>query len=160
MPANHLEQLVSEWYEFQGYFVRRNVWVGKRAKGGYDCELDVVAFHPGKRHLVQIEPSGDTFSWATREARYKKKFAAGRAHIPKLFEGLPVPAEIEQIALLTFASTKNIKTLGGGKVLTMPEFLGAIQTGVSGKAFNNSAISENWPLLRMVQMMAYYTKSN
>ena len=42
MSANHLEQLIAEWYEFQGYFVRRNVLVGKRSKGGYECELDVI----------------------------------------------------------------------------------------------------------------------
>src|SRR5690349_2182454 len=43
---NFLEQLVAEWYEFQGYFVRRNVRVGPRAGGGHAGELDVVAFHP------------------------------------------------------------------------------------------------------------------
>ncbi len=37
--ANFLEQLVAEWYEHQGYFVRRNVQVGKRTKGGYEGEL-------------------------------------------------------------------------------------------------------------------------
>jgi hypothetical protein len=31
MPRNHLEDLVAEWYEFRGYFVRRNVQVGKLA---------------------------------------------------------------------------------------------------------------------------------
>ena len=46
MAANYLEQLVAEWLEYQGYFVRRNVLVGKRAAGGYECELDVVAFNP------------------------------------------------------------------------------------------------------------------
>lgn len=54
MAANHLEQLIAEWYEYQGYFVRRNILVGKRAKGGYECELDVVAFHPERQHLVHI----------------------------------------------------------------------------------------------------------
>ena len=49
---NFLEQLVAEWYEFNGYFVRRNVKVGPRAKGGHDGELDVVAFHPGRKSLV------------------------------------------------------------------------------------------------------------
>lgn len=48
---NYLEQLISEWYEYQGYFVRRNVLVGKRSDGGWECELDVVAFHPTKKHL-------------------------------------------------------------------------------------------------------------
>jgi len=75
---NHLEQLVGEWYEYQGYFVRRNVWVGPRAEGGYECELDVVTFHPSINHLVHIEPSMDARSWIKREERYKKKFAPGK----------------------------------------------------------------------------------
>ena len=64
--ANFLEQLVAEWYEFRGYFVRRNINVGPRARGS-ESELDVVAFHPTKRHLVHIEPSMDAHSWK-REA--------------------------------------------------------------------------------------------
>ncbi|TCZ85031.1 hypothetical protein [Lysobacter sp. N42] len=83
---NWLEQLVAEWYEYQGYFVRRNVLVGRRANGGWECELDVVAFHPGLRPLVHIEPSMDSNSWEVRAQRYARRFEAGRRHIPKLFE--------------------------------------------------------------------------
>src|SRR5437016_5364675 len=50
IAVNFLEQLVAEWYEYQGYFIRRNVRVGKLAAGGYECELDVVAFHPQTKH--------------------------------------------------------------------------------------------------------------
>lgn len=57
MAHNYLEQLVAEWYEYQGYFVRRNILVGKRDKGGHECELDVVAFNPETQHLVHVEPS-------------------------------------------------------------------------------------------------------
>jgi len=58
MPINHLEQIVaewleSEWLEYQGYFVRRNIKVGKRERGGYECELDIVALHPKEKKLVQ-----------------------------------------------------------------------------------------------------------
>lgn len=35
MAGNYLEQLASEWYEFQGYFVRRNIRVGRRLEGGH-----------------------------------------------------------------------------------------------------------------------------
>jgi len=87
MP-NFLEQLVAEWYEYQHYFVRRNVRVGRRSMGGYESELDVVAFSPEKKHLVHIEPSMDSDSWEKREKRFAAKFAAGRSHIPSLFKGL------------------------------------------------------------------------
>jgi hypothetical protein len=60
---NHLEQLVSEWLDYNGYFVRKNVLVGKRSAGGYECELDVVAFNTQTNHLIQVEPSLDADSW-------------------------------------------------------------------------------------------------
>lgn len=62
MPSNYLEQLAAEWYEYQGYFVRRNIRVGLRKQGGYEGELDVVAFHPGRVALVHIETSMDADS--------------------------------------------------------------------------------------------------
>jgi hypothetical protein len=111
---NHLEQLVAEWYEYRGCFVRRNIQVDRRPNGGYNCELDVVAFHPEQKHLVHIEPSMDAHSWSKREARYTKKFEAGRKFIPDLFAGISLPNEIEQIALLGFASNSNVKMLAGG----------------------------------------------
>ena len=72
MSGNYLEQLAAEWYEYQGYIIRRNVLVGKREKGGYEGELDIVAFHPKKKHLLHIEPTHDAHSWAKREERFKK----------------------------------------------------------------------------------------
>jgi len=120
MMANFLEQLVAEWYEIQGYFVRRNVKVGRRPKGGWDGELDVVAFHPRKKHLIHIEPSTDALPWGQRQKRFEKKFDAGRKYIPALFEGLNVPPEIEQIALLGIGSSKTHSSLGGGRVMTSP----------------------------------------
>ena len=57
MAGNHLESLVAEWYEFRGYFVRRNVQVGKRTQGGHESQLDIVAFHPEQRSLVKVAPS-------------------------------------------------------------------------------------------------------
>src|SRR5690242_17667960 len=118
MAVNFLEQLAAEWYEFQGYYVRRNVKVGPRARGGHEGELDIVAFHPERRHLVHVEPSTDSQSWEKREQRYKKKFAAGRRYIPGLFPGLSLPKDIEQLALLVFASKRSHTQLGGGKLVT------------------------------------------
>ena len=106
---NHLEQIVGEGYEYSGYFVRRNVLVGKRAKGGYEGELDVVAFHPASKHLVHIEPSLDADTWKRREERFARKFRLGRKYIPEMFSGVGIPVEIDQIALFVFASNANVK---------------------------------------------------
>lgn len=154
--SNFLETLVAEWYEFSGYFVRRNVLVGRRPNGGHDCELDVVAYHPGERRLVHIEPSMDTDSWARREERYAKKFAAGRRHIPQLFAGIDLPDDIKQVALLVYGSTANRKTLGGGRIMSMAEFMTEIRATLAGRAIERAAVPEGFPTLRALQFAAHY----
>jgi len=156
MAGNHLEDLVAEWYEFNGYFVRRNVQVGKRPKGGYECELDVVAFHPAERRLVQVEPSLDAHTWAEREARYSKKFAAGRKYIPALFAGLDLPSEIEQVAILVFASTSSRQTLAGGRILLIGDFMRQVRAGLAKRSVARAGISEQFPLLRTLLFAAQY----
>lgn len=156
MAANYLEQLIAEWYEYQGYFVRRNVLVGKRAKGGYECELDVVAYHPEKVRLLHIEPSMDAASWDKREQRYRKKFEAGRTYIPDLFRGMELPPEIEQIAVLVFASKQNHQTLGGGKLVLAHELLEEIFSDLKFKHLSSSAIPEHLSILRSFQFVTEY----
>jgi len=158
MPSNHLEDLVAEWYEFNGYFVRRNVQVGRRAKGGYECELDVVALHPREKRLVQVEPSLDADPWAVREARYAKKFEAGRKYIPQLFAGLDVPPHIEQIALFVYASRSNRSTLAGGQILLIGDFMRQIHAGLAQRSVAHSAVPEQFPLLRTLLFAAKYWK--
>jgi hypothetical protein len=156
MANNHLEQLIAEWYEYRGFFVRRNVNVGKRPNGGYACELDVVAFHPGERRLVHIEPSLDADSWERREERYANKFEMGRKHIPGLFAGLELPSDIEQYAVLVFASGKKVKTLGGAPIVLAGHLIEEILVGLRHKRLAKSAVPEQFPLLRTLQYVAEY----
>ncbi|WP_160079454.1 hypothetical protein [Pseudomonas sp. 8AS] len=156
---NHLEQLTAEWYEFRGYFVRRNVQVGRRLKGGYECELDVVAFCPNRQHLVHVEPSMDANTWAVREARYAKKFSAGKKYIRDVFKGIELPNHIEQIALLGFASNANVKELAGGKIVTSAQFLQEITSEIGGLKISSSAIPEQYPLLRTIQFAYQHRKA-
>jgi hypothetical protein len=155
---NFLEQLVSEWYEYRGYFVRRNVRVGRRQRGGYQAELDLVAFHPQTRHLVHVEPSMDAESWEKRERRFRKKFEAGRHHIPDLFPGLDLPQEIEQLAILAFASKVNHPTLGGAKVLLVSELMREIIEHLSDKRIAEDAVPEHHALLRTLQFVIEYRR--
>jgi hypothetical protein len=141
MP-NFLEQLVAEWFEFRHYFVRRNVRVGKRANGGYESELDIVAFNPEKKHLVHVEPSMDAHSWEKREQRFAAKFAAGRKHIPALFVGFSELPEIEQIALLGFGGSKERIAVGGGRVLLIGDLMNQIRASIAHRAVNTNAIPE------------------
>lgn len=154
--ANFLEQLVAEWYEHQGYFVRRNVQVGKRTKGGYEGELDVVAFHPGKKHLVHIEPSMDCDPWEKREQRFKRKFETGKRHIPQLFEGFILPKDIEQIALLAYGAAKGRQQLGGGQFMTVEQFMQQVRKSLLGREVRNAAVPEQFSILRALQFAVNY----
>ncbi|MDD3029371.1 MAG: hypothetical protein PHS57_03705 [Alphaproteobacteria bacterium] len=156
--TNFLEQLVAEWYEFQGYFVRRNVRVGKRLNGGHEGELDVVAFHPSKGRLIHIEPSMDCDPWDKREARFSRKFKTGRTYIPMLFEGFSLPAEIEQVALLMYGSSKDHSTLGGKRLMMIDEFMANVRKEIEGRQIRNAAIPEQFILLRTLQFAATYWK--
>lgn len=150
MP-NFLEQLVAEWYEFRGYFVRRNVHVGRRAKGGWEAELDIVAFHPEQRHLVHIEPSMDALHWDRREVRFAKKFKAGQDHIPDLFCAFEPLPEIEHIALFVFGSGERHPKIGGGKVLMIKELMTEIRQELKKRSVAKSAVPEQFVILRALQ---------
>ena len=99
MAGNHLEDLVAQWYQFQGYFVRRKVQVGKRLRGGYECELDVVAFQPAERRLIHIEPSLDSDSWERREERYRKNL--NEFQLPQFLK-----------SFLCFAHCSSLRSIG------------------------------------------------
>jgi len=158
MGTNHLEELIAEWYEFNGYFVRRNVLVGKRSKGGYECELDLVAFHPEKKELIQIEPSLDAHSWKMRETRYRKKFRAGRKYIPELFTGLDIAKNIRQVAVFIMGDTTSHPTLAGGKVRHVSEIIREIVTELEKRKVYSSIVPEQFPLLRSIQFVVQYRK--
>jgi hypothetical protein len=150
--ANHLEQLVAEWLEFNGYFVRRNVKVGKLSRGGFEGELDIVAYHPVKNHLFQIEPSIDAHTWEKREKRFRKKFDAGRSYIiSKIFPWLPHNKTFDQWAVL-WGSDKNHPTVGGGKVVPIWTLYKMIVKDVLAVGYpGGNAIPEQFPLLRTIQ---------
>src|SRR5713226_9215043 len=97
---SHLETLIAEYLDWQGYLVMRNKKVGRLRHGGWEMELDIVGYHPKTGDLVHYEPSIDAIGWDKRKARYKKKFDAGHKYIFKeLFPWLDPSTEIHQFAV-------------------------------------------------------------
>ena len=154
MQANFLEELVAEWFEYRRYIVRRNERVGPRAAGGYEGELDIVAFDSKTNHLVHIETSTDADSWAEREKRFSKKFASGAKHIGSLFPGLTLPAIPEQQAVFVFGSDKKHKSIGGGKVILAENYILMILRDLKTKPIVSQAVPEKYPILRTLQMIS------
>ncbi len=158
MASNYLEQLVSEWYEHQGYFLRRNVRVGPRPEGGHEGELDIVAYRPNPFHVIHIETSMDTDSWKNREPRFAKKFQIGRKYVPSLFQGLPMPANIDQLAVFGIASTHSHSTIGGAPVTTLELLLQQIVAAFPTDSWLKRAVPESLPILRTLQVVSHFRK--
>src|SRR6266404_5836378 len=78
---SHLETLIFEYLEWRGFLLRKNVKVGRRVRGGWEMELDIVGYNPKSGALVHYEPSLDALPWPKREMRYKKKFEAAQKYL-------------------------------------------------------------------------------
>lgn len=100
----------------------------------------------------------DSHNWPEREKRYAVKFEAGRKYIPKLFEGLDIPGNIEQVAVLVYGSKQNHESLGGGKLILAVDVLEDIVKDLRKKRVASKAISEQYPILRTIQFVCEYRK--
>lgn len=153
----YLEQLVKEWYEYQGYFVRRELWVGFESDGSYECELDIVAFHPTQRRVVHIEPSYDLLSWEEKEQHFQSKFDAGKKYLHRMFGGEP-NLHIEQFALILEGDHANARTIGGGRIVLLSELYSKILQRLSSFAMSTATVPEQWPLILTLQFVAEYRR--
>lgn len=150
---SHLESLIVEYLDWQGYLVRRNEKVGRRKRGGWEMELDVIGYNPHTGDLVHYESSLDANTWEKRESRYKRKFKAGKEYIlPKIFSWLEQETRLRQIAIFP-THPNNRDKIAGGEIISVDEFVEEVRSEIikRGRASRN-AISENYPLLRTLQL--------
>ncbi len=149
----HLETLIAEYLDWQGFLVRRNTKVGRLPHGGWEMELDIIAYHPKTGALVHYEPSIDALTWETREARYKKKFLAGLKYIFKeVFHWLPPSTPIRQVAVFV-NHPKGRDIIAGGIVLSVDELMTEIRAKIIERGIMaKNAIPEQYPLLRTLQL--------
>lgn len=157
----HLESLIAEYLDWQGYLVKSNIKVGRLALGGWEMELDIIGYHPKSNHLVHCEPSLDAFSWEKREVRYKNKFEAGRRYIfSDIFAWLPPSTPLQQIAVFV-NRPKDRDAIAGGVIISIDEFMAEVRGEiVSRGVLAHDAIPEQYPLLRTIQLtdVGYYRK--
>jgi len=154
---NFLEQLVSEWYQYQDYYVRTNVRVGKRKGGGYEGELDVVAFDPRTKNIVHLETAMDGAPWEMRRRIFGAKFEKGRRFIPDIF---PFAAKdsLQQVAVLCWPrKMAKHEPLGPGiKIKLLTELIDEIALALSKAPIAIAVVPEGLPLLRAIQFALDY----
>jgi hypothetical protein len=74
MSENFLEKLVAQWYDYQGYMTKRNLYFGTGGSGGKASDIDVLAFDPFKNKAVHIEAATLGDSYEETGKKHKKKF--------------------------------------------------------------------------------------
>ncbi len=154
MSSNYLEQLAAEWYEYRGFFVRRQLMVGPKAAGGFEGELAILAVHLERGDVVQVEPSMDAHSWEKREKRYQARFELGRRFIPGLIGGKNRNWRLRQVALVGLGSSTNHPGLGGDEVHSLGEFLAQILGAFRGGELAGQPVPQQYPILRTLQFVA------
>jgi len=155
--ANHLEQLISEWLEFQGFIVRKNVKVGKLDRGGYAGEIDIAAYHPVNGILLHVEPSLDALPLDKKDQRFQNKFNIGKQYVvAEVFPWLDPAPPLTQWAVVWAANTNRL-TLGGGELIPVWDLYTMI-----AEHFERTnrpitrAIPENFPLLRTLHQTYHW----
>lgn len=153
---NFLEELAAEWYEYKGFFVRTNIKARKRAKGGWDSELDLLAYDPSQQILLHVETSGDADSWAERRKCFEsKKFIFEKPEYEDIL-GSPIK-EIRKIAIVGYPrSTKADLNWKDIQVILIPKFIKEIALILSKQDPLKEAVPEGYPLLRSIQMVLAY----
>lgn len=151
-----LEQLVAEWYAYNGHFVQTNVKFGKRKAGGYEGEMDVVAFHPRTKLITHVETSTDADSWEERRRRFGKKFGDAEKHYSELFRF--DYQRVEKLAIVGWGRTVPVGISFDGTIVikTVPQFIFEVTGVLSQRDPAKEAVPEHWPLLRAIQMSAFW----
>ena len=158
---NFLEQLVAEWYSYHlGYFVRTNVKFGRRARGGYIGEMDVVAYHPETEVFIHIETSTDSDSWSKRKQKFERKFRDARAHYVETFPFKNGIIRPRQIAIVGANRNRNPNHSFGDsiEIIHIPELINEITNILKEKDPWRDAVPEGYPLLRAIQYSSFYSK--
>jgi hypothetical protein len=155
--VNFLEQLVAEWYEYEGYFVRSNVRTRKRTKGGFDVELDVLAYDLPNNILLHVETSGDADSWAERKRRFvTKKFILARKEYEAII-GCKVN-KIRKVAIVGYAHSTKVNLRWGQdiEVVLIPDLMKQIAKKLRAQHPTHEAVPEGFPILRAIQTVLAY----
>ena len=162
---NFLEQLVAEWYEYQGYFVRRNMKFGGAAgksTGGHSGEIDILAYLPKDGELLHIEASSDFDSWSGRKRKFvTKKFTklADAEYIKIL--GL-IPRAIRRIVVVSHSKKPDSavwQTESGDliEIIDIPALISTILVELRKKRHAREiAVPEQLPLLRAMHYIVSY----
>ena len=156
---NFLEELVAEWYEYKGYFIIRNRTLNKLPGGGYEGEVDILAYNPRKNEVIHVETSSDSYKWEDRLDKFREKFRWTIEEYRNVF-GIPSSVkQIKKIVVVSFSMNpkgdmrKIFESKTGAELITVPQFLTMIVDELRTTLKSSETIPENLSMLRAIQLI-------
>ncbi len=169
MYQNFLEELIYEYLDFKGCFVKRNIKLRKRKKGGFDREIDILALDTRNCIVYHIETSFATNkSWdQTIEDFKRKKFDIKKKEYAQLVGLKTNKIQIIKVAILLNVPKQKeernrFKKETKSILYSVEEIIKEIKEYITS-CFENplkEAIPEKYPLLRTIQFIHHFTESN
>ena len=161
MSYNVLEELAKEYYEYiKEYFVRTNVRFNKRKnKGGYEGEIDILAYVPNERKLIHLECSMSADRNDAGFKKAKKKFPDNLDY-KNLYPDNTLDFEsVEKIFI--FKQTKelnDVKMPQGVRSVNLGAFIREVYSSINTDIMKK-IIPEAYPLLRTMQLTKWANSS-
>jgi hypothetical protein len=149
---NFLEQVAAEYYATKGYFVRTNVKANRRKKGGWDNELDVLAYHPQTGELVHLETTWDANNWTERQKRFlSKKFVFTEAEYRDILGARPATIRKRAVVGTSRRPPPDLRWGDSIEVITVPQFIAEVCEEVRSRSPMRDIVPETYPCLRAMQ---------
>lgn len=156
IAVNFLEQLIAEWSAYgRNCFVRTNVNFGPRPLGGFEGEMDVVAFEPNEKLLFHVEASSDADSWDERRERFQRKFIGAAKYYDSLFT-FEKKQKVTKVAVVGPKEPEKSVSFGDDiELWSVRKLMQEITEQLPKDPFHK-AVPECYPLLRAVQFANWF----
>jgi len=157
MPT-FLDQLAAEWYSYkEGYFVRMNVPLRKRERGGHEGDADVIGLRlkDNKIQVIHIENSQAAQSFEEHLQALKKKFEKAANNYENIV-GCKCD-KVFKVGICTCSKKKgDVNKKSDIEVYTTSEFLKMITKELNKIHPGRSGVPETFPMLRAIQFILHY----
>jgi Holliday junction resolvase-like predicted endonuclease len=142
MVENFLEELAAEYYEFNGYWIKKNTRYERE-------EFDVFAMK--KDEFIHVECDGSSDTVEVIRKRLLGKFKRANKHYEQLF-GLKDVQKVKKIAIVG-RTNKEFKIGSGITRKSIPEF---VTETIDFVAKQPKTVPEQYGFLRMLQFEMQY----
>lgn len=151
---NFIKDLVCEYYEFVGFFIRRNIPIGSSRIEG-QTTIDVLAYHYSEHILFHIEKMLDGNSWDEKIVLMSDKFGMGELYYSNYVNVNNLQIQrvtITGINEIDLEKAKKFERETNSKLLNIKEFMKHIKAELQKYDPFTQVIPESFPLLRAIQL--------